>query len=383
MRAKLLTVVIATLLLFVSSTLAGSLNFNSSANWKVIASSAGFNYFIKKHPSKNIILTGRSEFDATTGSYIRMCLIGLAGGPYFPVGADFDRSGNIWFACPQGLFRYHEVDSSVIMYTKADGLPSTNCLSVVYDSSNSRLLVATDAGLAIWNIDASGNVTIKSTALSGKNIGQICFYKNQIWAVDNQRNVYHCDVDASWTTSQPNSAGVGVGSLTLDTAGEAYISTASGVRKYNKQTVAWDSVSTTGEVTGWLKIDKDNNLWFVTEKYLGRKNLSTGAVDTIARNGSIAWLGDATNWPILSLTPAGYLLVGGIGAFVEELAPNAIIWSPIQKKVALSYKVIGYVDILGRQIVKKNINSSSPGTYFTVLQASDGTRIIQRGLQIK
>lgn len=372
MRTALKSLLIV--LLVVSASLAKTISFS---NWMVNASPVGVHAIrdIRIDPSNNsFIWINGSKYNKSNGDFIT--------GAGSCNNVCWDKAGNVWAAASTGLYVMPPSYASYKVFVKADGLPSTNCLSVVYDSSNSRLLIATDSGLAIWNLDASGNVTTKSTALSGKIIWQACFYKNEIWAIDNQKNVYHYNV--TWVTSQPNSSNIGQGGfLALDTAGEAYAPTSSGIRRYNKQTTVWDSVSTISEVPSGLKIDRDNNLWFVSEHSLGRKNLSTGAVDTIARNGSITWLGDATNWPILSLTPAGYLLIGGIDSFAEQLAPNAISWSPIQKHPKLTYKVIGYVDLLGRQIVKKNINNSSPGTYFTVLRASDGTQIIQRGLQLK
>jgi hypothetical protein len=317
-----------------------------------------------------------------------------------------DKNGNAWVASKDGL-KHQYLDGTEKVYTKADGLSSNYCEFVECDKENDQVLVGTDSGLSISKLDASGNPTTFTNALS-VSIHCIKHFKTEVWAA-NTRHLFHFSGGSLTTYDSSNSPIIGeCSSLSIDNSGNVYVavskllpnfSVTTAIARFDYAAGTWsviDLSSVNDSMAGMSQavLDVNNQMWCIFPMvqaarpgnpwtgWLVQLDLATGAIKKSAIDGtdSLPYL-DASGCggeQVLTLDDHNNMVIIANGAVVYGGGGSAILpYHPVvMPKVENSFSFSGMIkcyNVRG-QLISKNTFSIKDRTTGFYINYQSGSR---------
>jgi hypothetical protein len=358
--------------------------------------------FAKQDPvNKNILWTGAGKIDISNNN--------------FPGGSvanskcvDFDKDGNGWFSCTDGL-KFRNSDGSLKVYTVTDGLAATNCNYVQCDNDDNLLAVGTPSGLSISPLGNDGKPTGFSSPLSF-TIHQIVKMKNgKKFVAVNTSRVFFSSNGKDWTTYDSSNSSItgNCHAAAFDVVGNLYVTIShmrndfkviSSITKFDCTNNIWSKIdmsqiSDTLININQIQVDCDNRLWctFPNARASGPGNpvlgwlvamdLTDGSIQKWAINGtgSIAYLDESAcgGEPALNLTADGGIMIAANGVLVIGGNSSAVLprlaVSTVERNIFSLVKTNRF-NVLGQLIHKNTFSKPISGIYF--FRTSDKSRTV-------
>lgn len=351
MRKVLVTLVV---LFAFANIMSSDLDFSDTQAWKQFTSVADYSGYITK--IKDVIYINYYRYNIVSGTrtfvYSKSNAI---------VKVDIDKFGNAWVIADSSLVRQGATDTAV--YTAAkNGFPGGWIRTIYCDKANGRVIVGTDQGIGISNVDAKGEPTGWVNALS-VSIHQIVVVSGKVFAINNAK-VYWLNSSGTWD----NYDGLGYPHYSdVDREGNLWVTFARpiagtfeyGLAMYDGQEWKEYLVSTDLATSfGKIVIDKNNTLWFsCKDNGIGSIDLSTVIVSALVPEGTYSWAPKGQQVAI-SKDENGLVIFSGAGGGVYAIAPTAVRSPLLVRDFSRGdYKVFGTFDLNGRKIVTKSFSS--------------------------
>jgi hypothetical protein len=395
-------IVLATLFILVAlatlSLSAAEIDFSSSKynvkNLSMIKETV-LGFAVQDRVNRNILWTGAGKIDIERNAY-------PGGGVGNSNWVDFDKNGNGWFACSDGL-KYKNTDGTLKVYTVADGLAATNCSNVLCDKDDDVLIVGNRGGLSISTLDGSGKPTGFLSPL-GSTIHQIIRSKNgkKPFVAVNTQKVFVSTDGKEWATYDSlNSTIKGYcHAASFDVNGNLYVTTSrtrpdlkmiSEIAKLDCANNVWStidmsSVNDTMTNINQIVIDSDNKAWCTfpiasaarpgnpVSGWLVKMDLADGTIEKSATDGTgqTAWLNEkgCGNEPQLSLTADGGILIAANGVLIIGGSSSVVRdrFVPVTSKVEyenFQFTGMKQFNLRGQLVSRKNTFSNpASGIYF-------------------